>query len=598
MRIPIKVKIASILFVCTFVLTLGIVLLQQQLNYRDLSEHYLSDARAAVTLAVDEADAWFQQNLTAVNLLGLEMERRVSVSPELERDLKDVAKDLNIPNARIGIQDGRFASTQPIASGHFKSADWFAQAKNAKTSFFIGPYRQGSDYRVAFAAPVFDEHRLLFRGAVAFDRSLEDLKSSLQRVFLNQIRSLQIIERKDKKFVVLVRTEGLSDAAVRAADERINEDDFLNTENTELAGEKILAVCKSIEGTPIRVYYPISVTSLTAPIMERAIIVGLLGGAGLIVIFLFSMALVGRHIRRIQTLNRSTQAVAAGDFKVRVHKQGHDEIGDLATSFNRMTESLIRYMEELKESVASKERLKRELELAAEIQQKALPEKTPVVDSAQIAAKTIPAYEVGGDYYDFLVMGTGEVGIVIADAAGKGLSGTLFMSNSRSVFRVIADEETRPGSILAKMNDFIAGNSTNSGMFITVLYSIYNPKTRKLSCVNAGHHPALIYTPGDKKCRSLKEAGLPIGIMPAEHYETETVQLKKDDIVVFFTDGLIEAINEKGEMFGHERVDAAIVRHASLSAAGMLAEIESTWRNFCKTDQLFDDMTLVVMKIV
>lgn len=599
MRASIKLKIASILFISTFVLTFALVVLQEFLNYRDFEAHMLGDGQAAVALGVDQASAWFQRNLTSANLLGLEMERRSATASDVSADLGELASQLELKNAYFGGVNGTFtaAGAGPLfTAANFRNSRWFRYAKTAKTAFFIGPYRAGGRYVLTFAAPLYDENGLFFKGAVAFDRPFDDLKTAIGHVFISEVDSLELVEKKAGGFVVFARPKGMADDAFAALTSRAGDEAFLKSPAPEVGKEKFLAVYGRIEGTPLWVYYPISVSALLAPLLNRAVFIAAAGAAGIFFIFLFALSLVGRYVERIQAMSRVTKSIAGGDFSARVPKKGNDEIGDLALSFNIMSESLVQYMEALKQSVAARERLKRELELAAEIQQRALPDSPPKVDGAEIAAKSIPAYEVGGDYYDFLSMEKGEVGIVIADAAGKGLSGTLFMTNSRSVFRVIATEEARPDAVLTKMNDFISANTT-SGMFITVFYAAYRPAARELVCVNAGHHAPLIYSQAGGNFRSPTAGGLPVGIMPGERYEPETVRLERGDIAVFFTDGVIEAVDSKKEMYGHERLEAAIRQSSSRSAAGILAAVEKSWRDFCLADQQFDDMTMVVLKV-
>ncbi len=593
MRISIKHKISAALFISTFILTFAINAFQQFLNYRDFRAHLEADANAAVKLAVDEANLWFQKNLTAANLLGLETERRAQSPDHLEADFREIASKLEIDHAYLGMNSGTW-----VGKKDFRQAVWYRRAKESGQPFFIGPYtgKTGGRYVLSFVAPLFDSSRTLVFGAVGFDQPFENLQKAISRIFINEVEELKVFPVKDGKFVVFVRVKDMNAADFEALSARVGDENFLNASTARAGGHEYLSVYQPIADTAMWIYYPISLSRLVEPAIWRAVWVSGLSAAGLFLVFQIALFLVGRYIRRIQELSQSTQAVAAGNFSVRIPKGPDDEIGDLALAFNKMSEALIHYIEALKISVASKERLRRELELAAEIQKNALPEFIPIIHGAELSAKSLPAYEVGGDYYDFLTPDPGHLGIVIADAAGKGISGTLFMTNSRSVFRVIAKEEKAPETLLLKMNDFIASNSA-SGMFITLLYSVYNAKTRVLTTANAGHYAPLIFRPSSGEFLTMNNTGLPIGIMAGEVYVSDRTQLEPGDVLTFFTDGVVEAANAAKEMFGVERMMEIIRKNASGGANDISKKIEDTWKKFASGDQQFDDMTLLVMKI-
>jgi phosphoserine phosphatase RsbU/P len=263
-----------------------------------------------------------------------------------------------------------------------------------------------------------------------------------------------------------------------------------------------------------------------------------------------------------------------------------------------MTVSLKAIMRQLAKSVKEKERFNRELELAADIQKQALPHIPAAQKEVDIAADSIPAKEVGGDYFDFLLNDPGRIGFVIADAAGKGFPGSLYMTNSRSVFRVLSAQEPVPSNVLRQTNDFIsAEGASTEGMFITFLYAVFDKTTKQFTYANAGHYPPLIYCPQEKKFRSSGVGGIPLGVYSHQEFPQETVQLQSDDVVVMYTDGVIEASNKEGKMFGLPRLATLIEDHAYETAKGLLECVESSVTDFMGSEPFFDDMTLVVVKI-
>ncbi len=602
MYISIRHKIAASLFASVFVLTLLINLFDQYLTYREFKEHIRGDAEASVTLAISQANRWFQDHMTAANLLGLQVEKFAEAQAELEEAFRSAAEQIGISTAYLGMDDGRFLSKSPeihVKNTDYKESGWYQEAKRQKRTFFIGPYlsKATGKYTLTFGAPIYDTNRLFVKGAVGTDIPLTDLKKAVSGMFISEVSGLEVFPIKDGKYLIFVRSKGMPEADFILFKDRIQEGLPAAGSVSRVQKDQYLSIYGGIPETPLVVYYPVSLSRLIQPVIQRALVVTAVTTLGLFIVFQLVLMLMGRFVTRIEDLKDKAQDIAGGDFKARALKSAEDEIGDLADSFNQMASSLVRYMEELKETTRTKERLNREMELAAEIQKKALPESIPVIEGVDVAANSFPAYEVGGDYYDFMFPEKGKVGFVIADAAGKGFPGTLFMTNSRSVFRVISSDEKAPEKLLNKMNEFIATNST-SGMFITVLYCVYEISTKKLTCANAGHYAPLIYRKKEDRFVPVKAGGLPVGIVPGQDYEAEVVQLESGDILTLFTDGVVETMNPKKEMFEVSRTMQLIRDHAAESSKGISEKLGLAIKEFAQTDEPFDDMTLMVMKIL
>jgi len=427
-------------------------------------------------------------------------------------------------------------------------------------------------------------------------RPLSELTEELGGFFLERANGIEILDGHDGQRILFVKAEEAWPEDIDALRVEARAGVPENGAWLELTGGRYLSVYEEIPGAACSVYYPIPITQLMQPFVTTIFWAMLISVIGLYMIFLFSISIVGKYVGRIRELNASTKSIAEGDFDTFIRKTSDDEIGDLGSSFNKMVRSLSAYMTELRESTAKQERFNREMELAAEIQQKALPTSIPAIEGLDLAAATYPAYEVGGDYYDVLFPVRGQVGIVVADAAGKGFPGTLFMTNSRSVFQVLSADEKAPEKILGKMNDFISATSS-SGMFITMLYCVYETKTRGLTYVNAGHYPPLIFRPGDRVFVEAKGGGLPIGIEGRQEYAANRVQLRVEDIVILFTDGVVDKMNKDKEMFGMERFVNAIRENASGDASEIFRKIDQVIEQFSQSEKPFDDMTMVVLKV-
>jgi serine phosphatase RsbU (regulator of sigma subunit) len=315
-----------------------------------------------------------------------------------------------------------------------------------------------------------------------------------------------------------------------------------------------------------------------------------------LIVGLLSSIWLTRPIRRVV---KGMETVGRGDLEHQLEHFSEIEFNRMSGIFNKMTVSLRRIMSELEETVRENERVKRELEIATEIQQSIFPEHPPEIEGLEVEAKSVPAKEVGGDYYDFLsVPSRDQIGFIIADASGKGLPGTLYMTRSRSVFRVVSSEVTRPGETLSRSNSYIAADaSSGKGMFITVLYLLYDKKKKQMTCANAGHYPPLWFRAREKVFKEITVSGIPVGILPGQTYAEETIQLESQDVLVMYTDGVTEAKAAGGEMFGVERLKRLVEQNSSLGAHDLFMKIQDGIKDFIGQAPPFDDLTLMVVRV-
>ncbi len=315
-----------------------------------------------------------------------------------------------------------------------------------------------------------------------------------------------------------------------------------------------------------------------------------------LVVGLLSSFWLTRPIRRVV---KGMETVGGGDLEHKLEHFDETEFNRMSGIFNKMTGSLKRMMLELAETVRENERVRREIEIATEIQQSIFPKHPPEVEGLEIEAKSVPAKEVGGDYYDFFPTSSGDqIGFIIADASGKGLPGTLYMTRSRSVFRVISSEEVHPGATLSRSNNYIAADaSSGKGMFITVLYMLYDKAKKQMTCANAGHYPPLWFKAKEKVFVEITTSGVPVGILPEQTYQEETIQLAPQDLLIMYTDGVTEARAAHGEMFGVERLKRLVEQNSSLGAHDLFVKIEAGIKEFIGQAPPFDDLTLIVVRV-
>ena len=245
-----------------------------------------------------------------------------------------------------------------------------------------------------------------------------------------------------------------------------------------------------------------------------------------------------------------------------------------------------------KEETRRRERLDQELRIARLIQQTLLPRELPELPGWEVAAYYRPAREVGGDFYDFIDLPEGKLGLIVADVTDKGIPAALVMATTLSVLRAAAERIFSPGEVLQRVNDQLVPDIPDN-MFVTCFYSILDPQSRTLQYANAGH--GLAFRRSDDGVTELKATGMPLGLMPDMQYEENHVQLTPGDTVLFQSDGLAEAHNSKRQMFGFPRVKQLMADHPG--GPELIDTLVSELENFTLDGWEFeDDVTLLALE--
>jgi sigma-B regulation protein RsbU (phosphoserine phosphatase) len=251
--------------------------------------------------------------------------------------------------------------------------------------------------------------------------------------------------------------------------------------------------------------------------------------------------------------------------------------------------------EERDEYFAELERKKTELKIAREIQQGFLPETVPRLKGFDLAATSLPAKEVGGDFYDFIPVSGDEIGLVIADVSGKSVPAALFMVLSRAMVKASAAGNTSALEVAKRANDLIAADA-KSGMFVTLFYAILDQEARTLRYVNAGHNPPLVLNGETGNLTLLKTRGIAMGVMDDAEMEERKIEIGEGDVIVFYTDGVTEAVDDGFHQFGVERLVETVKVNRHLPAADLVEKITGEVLAFSSGAPQFDDITLMVLK--
>lgn len=243
------------------------------------------------------------------------------------------------------------------------------------------------------------------------------------------------------------------------------------------------------------------------------------------------------------------------------------------------------------------EEISDDLKMAKQIQQKLQPQKIPVMEEAEISGLQIPCKEIGGDYYDVIIIGDRKVGLLVADVSGKGISGAMVMSNFQSVVHSLAPKMDSPGKLFAELNQAVAKIVT-AGRFVTLFYGILDRDTRGFTYANAGHtYPILCKADG--KTSELSEGGLFLGPFPQATWQESETQLESGDVVLLYTDGVTEAAVKKNDrQFGEERLKGHLRENRFRTARQINKRLLSTLASFTGSTQFEDDVTILTLKIL
>ncbi|MGH2537636.1 MAG: PP2C family protein-serine/threonine phosphatase [Candidatus Promineifilaceae bacterium] len=252
-------------------------------------------------------------------------------------------------------------------------------------------------------------------------------------------------------------------------------------------------------------------------------------------------------------------------------------------------------MARLYQIAVEKGRLERELQMAYQVQASLIPLAAPQIVGWEFAGRWQPAREVSGDYYDFIPEADGRLGLVIADVADKGMPASLFMVFTPSAVRASADGMTAPAEVISHANRLVASEASQ-GLFVTLVYARLDPETGALSYVNAGHNPPLLYRCQTEQLVKLERTGLPLGINEDLAYDQREVRLDSGDFVLFYTDGITEAMDGANHDFGLERLQRLVLDQRQSSAEEITASVLAAVKAFANEEPAFDDITLMIAR--
>jgi phosphoserine phosphatase RsbU/P len=321
-----------------------------------------------------------------------------------------------------------------------------------------------------------------------------------------------------------------------------------------------------------------------------------------LVALIIGVSLSRRITSSVSQLYEGTRRITRGDFRHRIPVRVHDQLGELAESFNQMTGNLERLMVIEKE----KERLQTELEIAREVQAQLYPKEEPPQGGLQVTARCDPARLVSGDYYDYQALVHGKIAFAIGDIAGKGISAALLMATLQAALRAQVSQsqpprddgdssELDPATLVSKLNQQIYAH-TSPEKYATFFFALYDEATRNLTYTNAGHLSPLLFRNGSVS--PLDSNGMVVGAFSFAKYDESSVTFEPGDLLVCYTDGITEPENAYGEMFGEERLIDLVHRNRHRDDHEIIRIIFDAVRGWTGVPELHDDMTLLLARQV
>jgi serine phosphatase RsbU (regulator of sigma subunit) len=299
-----------------------------------------------------------------------------------------------------------------------------------------------------------------------------------------------------------------------------------------------------------------------------------------------------RLTKNLSKLTDGVKRIANGDYRARVEVSGGDEVGALAAAFNQMAEDVERHQR----SAVEQERIRRELELGRQIQHDMQPHGALRLGLTEITGASVSASEVGGDFFNYFELSTGHLAMLVGDVSGKGVGAALLMANIQASLRTRLALGQDLKAVAEEIDREVEAN-TPGPVYSTLFISILDPATRMLRYVNAGHNPQFVLR-RQGGLERMSSTGMPIGLLAGRGHKQLEVQLAEGDRLFFYTDGCVEAENERREQFGAERLETALqALPPAATPQEVLVHIERAIEQFRGSRELFDDVTVMAVRV-
>ena len=488
--------------------------------------------------------------------------------------------------------------------------DWYQIPKLLKESYWSEPYYDdggGEMMMTTFSKPLYDECGNLY-AIITADLSLEwltDLVGGIQ-AFRN---SYNLMVSRNASFIVhpdpnLILNETIYSSTYGDDDESLKkmQDDMVHCRAGEVLrdkeGGKFFVFYSPVETTCWSVAIVCPRSELYAGVRKLRAILIIFGLIALILMLILSYNGIRKVVAPVEDFSDVAKKIARGEFNAELPKiNSQDELKELHDSFEYLQHSLVQYIDELQSTTANKERIESELRIAQGIQMGMLPKSFPAFQDREdisLAAKIVPAKEVGGDLYDFFINDE-KLYFIVGDVSGKGIPASLVMAVTCRLFRSIASYLDKPEEIITSLNNSLAdGNESN--MFCTAFLGILDLKTGHLAYCNAGHNaPLVIGTDGNVSTIDVVP-NLPLGLFSGFPYQGQETQVDRKSMLYLFTDGVNEAENNEKEQFSDERLVDMLKANSGLNPKEVVEVTFAEVERHADGANQSDDITVMCIK--
>ena len=488
--------------------------------------------------------------------------------------------------------------------------DWYQIPKLLREPYWSEPYYDdggGEMMMTTYSKPLFDEFGNLY-AIITADLSLEwltELVGGIQ-AFKN---SYNLMVSRNASFIVhpdhsLILNETIYSSTYGDDDESLKkmQEDMANCRAGEVLrdkdGGKFFVFYSPVETTCWSVAIVCPRSELYIGVKKLRGILIILGLISLILMLYLSYNGIRTVVAPVEDFSNVAKKIANGEFNVELPQiQSQDELKELHDSFEYLQHSLVQYIEELQSTTANKERIESELRIAHGIQMGMLPKTFPAFperEDLSLAAKVLPAKEVGGDLYDFFIENE-KLYFIIGDVSGKGIPASLVMAVTCRLFRSVATYHDKPDEIMFSLNNSLSdGNESN--MFCTAFLGVLDLKTGSLSYCNAGHNAPLIIENNGNVSALNVEPNLPLGLFTDFPYQGQETTVNKETMLYLFTDGVNEAENNNMEQFSDERLMELLKNNSGNEPKDIIKETFAEVQRHADGANQSDDITAMCIK--
>lgn len=520
---------------------------------------------------------------------------------------------------------GRIETRQIGSASHdYFQSEWYTKGIESGDGYWSEPYYDdvgAKEMLCSYVIPLRENHDGEIVGVFCADMSLTGLTDRVKEFNLgsnrhDSISALDfILGDITPPYCFILGRNG--DYLVHPDASRILHDNYFNHKDKsdflsyEVIGKRMLSGqtgsgSAKVDGVSSQVFYtPLEHTGWSAAVVVSKAIIATPGIAlglmilalqmlGLLVTVLFFRWSIRRITRPLHSLVLSTEEVAKGNFDTQLPEIRHnDEIHQLRDSFENMQKSLTAYVDELKEATSKQAAIESELHIASDIQMAMLPKEFPHRKDMEIFGSVTPARTVGGDLYDFFIRDD-QLFFCIGDVSGKGVPAAMVMSVTGSLFRTLADGESKPGVIMNALNHSLASRN-DSLMFVTLFIGILEPNGHLTYC-NAGHDAPIVVMPDGSAQQLEADSNVVAGVIPEYTFTQQETTLVPDSTLFLFTDGVTEAENVTHDLFGMDRTFQAARDAAGSAPEEFVQKVTASVRTFVDGADQSDDLTMVVIR--